>query len=512
MVDELHEPKSRRAAQARSNFPKPQRILNAPKLRLDSALMKSHSTSRSTPKLILLGLGALLAVALGLFWFLRHRPPGVLTEVRSLAGTGLSLQTGTLPDYFGVAVDADNRLFFSDGAAGSITLVEPDRQSGRDAGMRAITSELDSPSALAFAPDGSLVIANTGAHTIVRLEVASGAVQLIAGTPGASGFADGAGGAARFNGPVGVAVARDGRIFVADTYNDRIRVIDTAGNVTTLAGGGDPGFVDGPGNDARFDTPCGLAISADGSLLVADTGNHRLRRVALDSTVTTLAGNGEAFSHDGPAASASFNEPTAVAVRRDGAIFVADAAGSEIRMLTRDPQSQALNVATIMGGERTGLGPGLLDDQTGRARINRPTALAFNSDDALVFADNGNGLIRAVLPAGLQLGWQAQPEMARLRAEEIRQAVPPRWPFDPPEARRDVAGTFGEIRGELIEGHDAWFHNGLDIAGAYGETARAIFSERVSRPLAIEGAGTHARTPAPVVARLHPYPLRPRSK
>src|SRR5205085_12493861 len=134
---------------------------------------------------------------------------------------------------------------------------------------------------------------------------------------------------------------------------------------------------------------------------------------------------------------------------------------------------------------------GLVDGELSVARFNMPTGLAFNSNDALLLADSGNGLVRALAPADVALGHVAQAASAKalIKADEIRRTVPPRWPFAPPEARREIAGTFGEIRGEQSPGHGAWFHGGLDIPGAYGETVYALHSERVTRPLPIEDVG-----------------------
>ncbi|MGH9836190.1 MAG: hypothetical protein ACRD9Y_24465, partial [Blastocatellia bacterium] len=422
------------------------------------------------------------------------RPPKPFASVMTVAGPGLKITNSGLPDLFGVAVDDDDRIFASDGTANSVYLINP------DGSMKTITSELDMPSAMAFASDGSPIVANTGAHTIARIDVETGRVNVVAGGDGVSGYADGASDQARFNAPVGVAVSEDGVIFVADTYNDRIRAIGKDGSVRTIAGGAEPGFRDGAGGEARFDTPCGIAIDRDGSLLVADTGNHRLRRVTLDGNVTTIAGTGETGESGGKPFEASFNQPIAIAVRRDGAIFVASAAESSVRMLSLDDQQNPQSVTTIAGGFPSGLA----DDEITKARLNRPSALACLSNDALVFADSGAGLIRAFVPQGMNFGFRASPEAAILKPADIRNAVPPRWPFDPPQTKRDIAGTFGEIRGEMLSGHDAWFHNGLDIPGAYGETTRAIFSERVTQPLAVEGAGGgRERLLLPLVSYIH---------
>ncbi|MDX2033183.1 MAG: SMP-30/gluconolactonase/LRE family protein [Blastocatellia bacterium] len=439
--------------------------------------MISHRALSTQTKLIAAGVLAALAFAVGLWLWHRPGPPRPHAHVATIGGAGMKIEAGRLPDYFGVAVNEDDEVYFSDGTANAIHRLE-------DGAAKQVTAELAMPSAIAFAPDESLIVANTGSHTIVRVDVDSGRVEAIAGAAGASGAVDGKGAEARFNGPIGIAVAADGRIFVADTYNDRIREIAEDGTVRTIAGGAQ-GFRDGAGVEAMFDTPCGLAVEKDGALLVADTGNHRIRRIAPDGGVTTIAGIGQPWWRDGAPLEAGFNEPMAIAIRRDGAIFIADAGNDCVRMLAAEQKGGPLAVTTIAGS----FPPGLMDGALSGCRLNHPTTLAFDADHALFFADQGNGLIRALVPIGAKRGFISKPGLA-ISAEEIRRAVAPRWPYDPPDAKRDVAGTFGEIRGEISPDAEAWFHNGFDIPGGYGETARAIFTESVTRPLPIEGAGT----------------------
>ena len=125
---------------------------------------------------------------------------------------------------------------------------------------------------------------------------------------------------ARFFRPFGVAVAPNGTVYVADYLNHRIRAIDpTTGTVTTLAGNGTAGFVDGPGATAQFTGPSGVTVNSDGTVYVADRGNQRIR--AIESTtgqVTTFAGNGTAGFVDGPGATAQFTGPSGVTVNSDG--------------------------------------------------------------------------------------------------------------------------------------------------------------------------------------------------
>jgi DNA-binding beta-propeller fold protein YncE len=458
-------------------------------------------------------LAALVAVALLIFvgwagWRLweRFSPPKPFAEVVTLAGAGPKIDARAaqdISDPFGVAADADGNCYVTDGAGGKLFRLDSE---GR---VSLITDQLDMPSAVAVAPDGSIVVANTGAHTVVRVDAETGRVSVIAGKPGESGDADGAGADAGFNAPVGVAVGKDGTIFVADTYNDRVRRIAPDGSVATLAGGREPGFADGRDAEARFDTPCGVAVDDQG-VLVADTGNHRIRRVAFDGNVSTVAGTGEAGERDGQPGEAAFNEPTAIAVTGPGEFYVTDAAASSVRFCKlggapakRPPAPQASDapgVYTVAGGFPAGLNDGALAG----ARLNRPTGIALAAKNLLVFADSGNGVLRAFTPQGSELGRRSQPDAARIAASEIRAAVSPRWPFNPPDARREIAGTLGEVRGEVAEGSDAWYHNGFDIPGAYGETVRAIHSERVRLPIAVEGAGGgRERVRFPLLGYIH---------
>lgn len=459
--------------------------------------------------LIALPVVALLILAgwFGWRWWEAIRPPKPFAAVVTLAGVGPQIDAPaakSISDPFGVAADADGDLYVTDGAGGKIYSVSEKGE------VKLIADQLDMPSAIALAPDGSLIVANTGAHTIVRVEAVTGQPSVIAGKANESGDADGTGGAARFNGPIGVAVGKDGVIFVADTYNDRIRKIMPDGTVSTIAGGSEPGFADGQGSAARFDTPCGIAFAEDGSLLVADTGNHRIREVSPLGEVTTVAGTGETAERDGKPLDAAFAEPTAIAVTGPDEFYVADAAASSVRFCKlgnapakRPPALQgydAPGVYKVAGGFPAGLNDGAMAG----AQLNRPTGMALAAKNLLVFADSGNGMLRAFVPEGATIGHQSRPAAARIAAEKIRAAVPPRWPFNPPDAKREIAGTLGEIRGEVGPGHDAWYHNGLDIPGAYGETVRAISSERVRLPLAVEGVGgLRERVRLPLIGYIH---------
>ncbi len=415
---------------------------------------------------ILTGMAILVLFAGGAYWYFSRVPVVLKQLVKTVTVAGFDAQIG---EPFGIAVKG-RETFVSDGEKGIIWTVADDGKTAK------FTAGLDTPSGIAFSGN-DLVVADAGTHTIKRI-TPEGKIELLAGTDGSSGWVDGAANAAKFNAPVGIATA-DGKIYVADTYNDRIRVIEN-GSVSTLAGG-TRGFADGAGVDARFDTPTGLA-TWNGRLVVADTGNRRLRVVESDGTTWTLAGDGRAELHDGSLGTATFVAPAAIAIDNAGSLYVAD--GNAIRMIVAGTTPV---VATISEGGR-----GLVDGSSLRARFNRPSGLAFDSNGELLVADSENRVLRRI-SADIRDRPISPDQISALaeKPETFRTAAPPRWPYDPPAAKRDIAGTLAEIRGEMKPGNDqVWYHNGLDIAGNYGETARFVRDEKVLRPIAAENFNT----------------------
>jgi hypothetical protein len=186
------------------------------------------------------------------------------------------------------------------------------------------------PTGLAADAYGNLYIADTGNDTI-RV-YSGGNVATLAGSPQASGSIDATGSAARFSGPTALAVGADGTVYVADTGNDTIRKITTGGVVTTLAGSaGQAGSMDGTGSVARFSAPVGIAVDAAGNVYVADSGNYTVRKITPGGVVTTFAGTvGQSASTDGTGAAASFTQVGGLAFDPSGNLYVGDAAVREI--------------------------------------------------------------------------------------------------------------------------------------------------------------------------------------
>ena len=203
---------------------------------------------------------------------------------------------------------------------------------------KALESAFRLPDEIVIAPDGSIYVADAGNHAIRRIRQNADqlTVETIAGN-GVPGFADGAAANARFNTPTGLAISTDGStLFVADTNNSRIRKINlSTGRVSTLAGGGGGGIVDGPGGDAILSRPIGLALDSDGVLYVAELGLNDIRRIDPAGNVTTLAGGGAVKLRDGAGIDARFAQPRGLAIdRARGTLYVADYENFVIRKIS----------------------------------------------------------------------------------------------------------------------------------------------------------------------------------
>ena len=157
--------------------------------------------------------------------------------------------------------------------------------------------------------------------------------SLLAGS-GVVTFSDDTGASAQFNYPTGIVRDASGNFFVANRDNHRIRKITPAGVVTTFAGSGVAGLVNGTGAGAQFNQPYGITIDGSGNLYVADRMNHAIRKITPAGAVTTIAGNGTSGAANGTGAAATFWEPLNLAVDANGNIFVADYRNYVIRKVT----------------------------------------------------------------------------------------------------------------------------------------------------------------------------------
>jgi sugar lactone lactonase YvrE len=426
---------------------------------------------------------SLIAAGIAVYFKLRKPPPTQFnwkSQVFSIAGNGSPLFNDLaqpflsgFSDPFGVAIGTDGTLYISD-AGDSNRIRKLTREgtlltfAGETEGFDdGIPASFNTPSGLALDTEGNLYIADTG-NNRVRKVTTEGVVSTIAGN-GSAGYADGPAASAEFNGPIGVAVDEHNNVYVADTYNDRIRKISSDGVVTTVAGSAGPGYRDGAATTAQFDTPCGIAIKADGTLIVADTGNGKLRQIAANGDVMSIS----ITFNDDPNRS-WLRTPIGLALTHDGFLYVTEQDRGTVVQIA--PSGKAV----VLAGNHQGYAEGFGAD----ARFNHPTGIALDSTGNLIVADSANYLVRRIIHSdALQSANAINSPLPQLTKETlgVKELL---WPLDPQDRPHEVAATMGEVRGSFdsTDSRDH-LHSGLDVAGAYGETVRASRWEKVTSPL-----------------------------
>ena len=250
--------------------------------------------------------------------------------------------------------------------------------------------QFSQPGSVAMGADGSVYVADTK-HNVIKKITPGGAVSVFAGT-GAAGTADGDGSLAQFSGPSGIAIDASGMLFVADTGNHLIRRINVDATVFTVAGSGVAGFSDGTGSTAQFSSPAAIAVDGAGNLYVADKGNQRIRKIAPGGVVTTLAGSGSAGFADAAGAAAQFSSPAGIAASADGVVYVADTGNHRVRRVAADG-----GVSTWAG---TGVA-GYADAWANHAgQLSSPQGVTIDGAGNVFVGDTGNRRIRKITPAG----------------------------------------------------------------------------------------------------------------
>jgi RHS repeat-associated protein len=300
------------------------------------------------------------------------------------------------PDGALYIVDDDRNRVRRVGTDGIITTVAGTGIQGfsGDGGL-AIQAELNDPDNVAVGSDGSLYITDSGNHRVRRVGP-NGIITTVAGT-GVQGFSGDNALAiqAQLNNPSGVVVAPDGSIYMTDTGNARVRRVGPDGIITTVAGTGvqDFGGDGGPATQAQLDDPSGIAVGPDGSLYIADRSNNRIRRIGPDGIITTVAGIGESgFTGDGdPAIQAELNDPDNVAVGPDGSLYIADRDNNRVRRV--GPEGI---IATIAGNGIESFGGD--GGSATQASLGAPSGVAVAPDGSIYIGDRNNRRVRRVGP------------------------------------------------------------------------------------------------------------------
>ena len=296
-------------------------------------------------------------------------------------------RTHTLMLGDGTAVQATPGLSVIETIAGSGT-----RGFAGDGGA-ATGAALAAPGGVAFDAAGNLYVGDQ-LNDRVRRVARDGTVTTVAGD---GRFAYGGDGgpatSASLASPLELAVDAGGALYIADVDNHRVRRVAPDGTITTVAGNGTRGFSGdgGPATQASLAEPTGLALAADGTLYIADFANHRVRKVTLDGTITTVAGTGVAgFSGDGsPATAAQLAEPASLAVDREGNVYIADSVNDRVRRLRVDGRIETVAGTGVFGRAGDG-GPA-----TG-AQLAAPTGVALDAEGALFVAEQGSDRVRRI--------------------------------------------------------------------------------------------------------------------
>ena len=257
-------------------------------------------------------------------------------------------------------------------------------------GAASPSAQVNFPSGVATDSAGNVYIADTSNQRVRK--IAGGVISTVAGngTPGYGGDG-GAATSAQLNWPVSVAVDSAGNIYIADFNNNVVRKVSTGGTISTVAGSGAAGYAGdgGPATASQLNGPASVALDPAGNLFIADSGNHRVRKINPAGTISTLAGNGILgdSGDGGPASQSQIASPAGVATDSVGNIYIADSGAGKVRLVTAGGL-----ILTIAGGGGSGYsgdgGPAL------SAQFNTLSGIALDASGNVYLADTGNNVIR----------------------------------------------------------------------------------------------------------------------
>jgi len=286
-------------------------------------------------------------------------------------------------------------------------------------------SEFDNPIDLAIDKFGNIYVSDLG-NNVIRKVTNGGTVSTYAGN-GKTGYKDGDALSAEFNAPEGIVIDDSGNLYVSDSQNNVIRKISSAGIVSTYAGNGTTGLKNGAALSAEFSGPNGLAIDKSKNIYVSDFYNNVIRMISSGGTVSTFAGNGTVGLVDGAALTAEFHSPSGLAIDASGTLFVTESSNKAIRKITSsgDVSTFAAGLIAPVRVVTDGLGnlyvadanfirkvssngtvtpyagnatAGLTDGKPSSAQFSTPTGLALDAGSDLLIADYGNNVIRLITP------------------------------------------------------------------------------------------------------------------
>ena len=330
------------------------------------------------------------------------------TGKRGMSGDGGPATDAVIGRPTSVALDSKGNLYIANEQIPRVRMVTPegiittvagtDSTEVQDGDLPANETNLSNAYGIATDPDDNLYVLSRGHSKIFKIG-ADGIARHIAGT-GEPGFSGDGGPAlnAQFNFPNHLVADAKGNLFIADTANHRVRKISTHGVITTVAGTGKNGFSGdgGPAIEAELGAPAAIAIDADGNVYIAEFFNHRIRKITTDGTITTIAGTGTpGYNGDGqPAIESQIGEPTGVAVDRSGYVYISDQVNMRVRVVTPSGIMHTVAGTGIRGYTGDG-GP------AEKAQTSNPDIIAFGPNGNLFIPDHLNAVVRKLTRAGL---------------------------------------------------------------------------------------------------------------
>lgn len=317
--------------------------------------------------------------------------------------TPIAAVKASIPLPSGVAVDSSGNVYFTSGHSvfkidsnGTLTRVAGNSRAGYSGdGGPATSAQLNGPYSLAIDRAGTLYIADGGNHRIRKVS-SNGTIATLAGT-GVAGYSGDGGPAisAQLNAPLGVTVDNSGNVYIADSFNQRIRKVAPEGIISTVAGDGTCCFSgdNGLAAKAQLHQPEGVAVDGAGNLYIADLGNARVRKVSPSGVISTIAGTSSSGTagDGGPATSAQLQIPWTVAVDPTGNVYISDA--NRVRKVV--PGGAITTVAGILTAGFSGDG-----GVATKAQLDQPFGVAADASGNLFIADTGSNRVRKVASGG----------------------------------------------------------------------------------------------------------------
>jgi hypothetical protein len=253
---------------------------------------------------------------------------------------------------------------------------------------KADTALFNAPTGLAVDTMGNVYVADTY-NNVIRKVSTTGAVTTYGGND-TVGYRNGTASTAEFNTPFGVCTDKAGNVYVADTYNNVIRKISTGGQVTTYAGTGAAGYVNGADSIAQFWYPVGVAADTSGNIYVTDNGNQVVREILTSGSVITFAGNDTIGYRNGNADTAEFGGLYGIAVDDSGTVYVTEYVVNDIRKIRKGVVTEVAGVDTLYGAY------GYENGKVPHALFNNPAGIVVDDSGAIYVADEYNNAIRKI--------------------------------------------------------------------------------------------------------------------